>query len=283
MVEQTEPEKRSIPLTGLIGAPVAQSRSPKIHAHWLHAHGLEGYYIPLEVSHHDLADTLRMLPRLGFVGVNVTMPHKERVLDFVDQVSDQASLIGAANTLAFRRDGGVSADNTDAYGFIENLRQTAPQWQAKAGAVVVLGAGGAARAVVVALLDAGVEQILIVNRTRARAERLQKDFGARLSMLSWVQAAEALQDCALLVNTTSLGMVGHPPMPLSLDGLHPTAVVCDLVYSPLRTKLLQAAHNKGHATVDGLGMVLHQAAPAFEKWFGIRPTVDETIRKIAHK
>jgi shikimate dehydrogenase len=267
-----------IPLAGVIGSPVAHSRSPQLHAHWLKVNGLRGYYVPLDIATEDLREVLRSLPRMGFVGVNITVPHKEKVMEIADLVSDRATVVGAANTLIFRADGKIHADNTDGYGFISNLRQEAPGWDPTAGAAAVLGAGGAARAVVAALLDAGVPEILIANRTRVRAEALRDDFGKRLRVVDWVQAGNMFDDAATVVNTTSLGMVGMPPLRVPLDGLNPGTVVNDLVYAPLKTELLAEAEEMGCIAVDGLGMLLHQAVPAFERWFGVRPEVDSATR-----
>lgn len=268
-----------IPLAGVIGAPVAHSRSPLLHGHWLRTYGLEGYYIPMEVSSADLKDVLRTMPRMGFVGVNVTIPHKELVVNIADLVTDRATLIGAANTLIFRPDGKIHADNTDGYGFIENLKSGAPNWEPSSGAAAIIGAGGAARAVIVALLDAGVPEILLTNRTRARAEKLQSDFGNRVKVFDWVQAGNIIADAHLVVNTSSLGMVGHAEMRIPLDGLRSDMIVTDLVYTPLKTTLLQTAEAAGATVVDGLGMLLHQGVPGFERWFGTRPAVDEATRK----
>ena len=270
-----------IPLAGVIGSPVAHSKSPQLHAHWLKTYGIQGYYVPMDVSAENLEQVITTLPRAGFVGVNITVPHKEKVMEIADLVTDRAILIGAANTLIFRKDGKIHADNTDGYGFVENLRQGAPDWDPKAGPAAVLGAGGAARAVVASLLDVGVPEILISNRTRIRAEGLQQDFGKRLKVVDWVQAGNMLEDAATVVNTTSLGMVGKPEMRVPLDGLQKGAVVTDLVYAPLQTRLLKAAEERGCVTVDGLGMLLHQAVPAFERWFGVRPTVDDDARSAA--
>lgn len=267
-----------IPLAGVIGSPVAHSRSPKLHHHWLQQHGLSGHYVPLDIAGEDLAAALRMLPKLGFVGVNVTIPHKQAALRLADETTDRARRIGAVNTLTFRRDGGVHADNTDGAGFIENLRQNAPEWQPDAGTALVLGAGGAARAVVVALLDAGVPDLVIANRTRARAEALQAQAGGPVRVVDWACAGDALVAARTVVNTTSLGMTGNPELRLPLDGLRTDALVTDLVYAPLQTGLLRAARDMGCTTVDGLGMLLHQAVPAFEHWFGIRPQVDGATR-----
>lgn len=267
-----------IPLAGVIGSPVAHSKSPRLHGHWLRKYGIAGHYIPMDIAPDKLADALRMLPELGFVGVNVTIPYKEKVMELADLVTDRATLIGAANTLIFRKDGKIHADNTDGYGFIENLRQNAPSWDPKAGPAVVLGAGGAARAVIASLLDVGAPEIRLSNRTRIRADTLREDFGNRVNVVEWVQAGNVLEDAATVINTTSLGMVGKPEMRVPLDGLRRGTVVNDLVYTPLETRFLRVAAEQGCTVVDGLGMLLHQAVPGFERWFGQRPEVDETVR-----
>lgn len=274
----TEPR---IPLAGVIGSPVAHSKSPQLHRHWLNTHGVVGHYIPMDVSRENLGQVIRTLPKMGFIGVNVTIPHKEAVLKLADKVTDRATLIGAANTLIFRNDGTLHADNTDGYGFIENLRSGVSDWDPKAGPAVILGAGGSSRAVVVSLLDAGVEEIMVTNRTRVRAEKLREDFGHRLTVVDWVQAGNIIEEAALLVNTTPLGMVGKPELRVPLDGLRAETVVTDLVYAPLKTRLLQSAAEAGCRTVDGLGMLLHQAVPGFERWFGPRPEVDVATRAAA--
>lgn len=268
-----------IPLAGVIGSPIAHSRSPRLHGHWLRRYNLPGHYIPMDIAAHKLEPALRMLPELGFVGVNVTIPYKETVMGFADLVSDRATLIGAANTLIFRHDGRIHADNTDGYGFIENLRQSVSGWDSTTGPAVVFGAGGAARAVLASLIDVGVPEIRVTNRTRMRAEKLREDLGNRVKVVDWVQAGNVLEDAALLVNTTSLGMVGKQELRVPLDGLQPQTIVSDLVYTPLETRLLRIAREKGCTAVDGLGMLLHQAVPGFERWFGLRPEVDEKLRK----
>jgi len=270
-----------IPLAGVIGSPIAHSKSPQLHHHWLRTYGLRGHYIPMDVSSDNLKTVLETLPKMGFVGVNITVPYKERVLDMADLVTDRATLIGAANTLIFRKDGKIHADNTDGYGFVENLRQGAPGWNPKAGPAALFGAGGAARAVVASLLDSGVPEIFVSNRTRIRAEKLAEDFGKRLTVVEWVKAGNILEDASLVVNTTSLGMLGKPEMRVPLDGLRAKTVVTDLVYNPLQTRLLKIADAAGCQTVDGLGMLLHQAVPAFERWFGRRPVVDAATRAAA--
>ncbi len=267
-----------IPLAGVIGSPIAHSKSPQLHGYWLRKYGLPGYYIPMDIAADKLESALKTLPELGFVGVNVTIPYKEKVLEIADLITDRAAVIGAANTLIFRSDGKIHADNTDGYGFIANLRQKAPAWEPKAGPAVVLGAGGAARAIVASLIEAGCPEILITNRTRARADKLREDFGKRLSVIEWVQAGNVMEDAATVVNTTSLGMVGKPELRVPLDGLRPTTLVTDIVYTPLETKLLKTAREIGCPTVDGLGMLLHQAVPGFERWFNKRPEVDDALR-----
>ena len=271
---------QKIPLAGVIGSPIGHSKSPRLHGHWLKKYGLPGHYIPMEVAPDDLETVLRTLPKAGFVGANITVPHKEAALEIADVITDRATLIGAANTLIFREDGKIHADNTDGYGFLENLRQGAPEWDPVSGPAVVLGAGVAARAILASLLSAGVPEILLTNRTKIRAEALQQEFGARITVVDWVQAGNVMEDAALLVNTTSLGMTGSPELRIPLDGLNSGAVVTDIVYAPLKTRLLQVAEEIGCHTVDGLGMLIYQAVPGFERWFGQRPEVDEEIRRI---
>lgn len=267
-----------IPLAGVIGHPIAHSRSPALHGYWLRRYGIKGHYIPMDVATDDLQRALEMLPRLGFVGINVTTPHKESVLKLADVVTDRAALIGAANTLIFRADGRIHADNTDGAGFIANLRQNAPNWSPASGPAAVFGAGGAARAIVAALIEVGVPEVRIANRTRPRAEALRADFGAKLTVYDWVQAPNMLEGATTVVNTTSLGMSGKADFRVPLDALESSALVTDLVYAPLKTQLLSEAEARGCVTVDGLGMLLHQAAPGFERWFGQRPEVDDATR-----
>lgn len=270
-----------IPLAGVIGNPVAHSRSPLVHGHWLKKYGIAGHYVPLHVETTELEQVLRTLPKMGFVGANVTIPHKEQIMEIADQVTDRATLIGAANTLIFRPDGSILADNTDGYGFLTNLHQSAPDWDPASGPAVVFGAGGASRAVIASLLEAGVPEILLSNRTRERADQFRNEFGSRIKVVDWVQVGNVVEQAALLVNTTSLGMVGKPRLRVPLDGLRKDTVVTDLVYTPLKTEMLQWAEDVGCTTVDGLGMLLHQAVPGFERWFGVRPEVDAAARAAA--
>lgn len=267
-----------IPLAGVIGSPVAHSRSPALHGHWLKRYGIAGHYVPLDITAADLPEALRAMPRMGFVGANVTIPHKEKVMKIADLVTDRAAVMGAANTLIFRADGKIHADNTDGYGFIENLRQGAPGWEPAAGPAAVIGAGGAARAVVASLIDVGVTEIRLTNRTRARSDALRQEFGTKVNVYDWVQAGNAIDGAATVINASSLGMVGKAEFRVPLDALSSDAVVTDLVYTPLETAFLAQAAERGCRTVDGLGMLLYQAAPAFERWFGVRPDVDDAAR-----
>lgn len=270
---------QKIPLAGVIGSPVAHSRSPRLHGYWLRKYGIAGHYIPMDIASEDLEDAIRLLPRLGFVGANVTIPHKEHVMTIADLVTDRAALIGSVNTLIFRPDGKIHADNTDGYGFLENLRRGAPDWDPTAGPAAVIGAGGAARAVLSSLIDAGATEIRLANRTKNRAEGLQREFGSKIVVYDWVQAGNMFDGATTVVNASSLGMQGKPAMRLPLDGLSRDAVVTDLVYTPLETNLLAHARSIGCRTVDGLGMLLYQAAPGFERWFGVRPEIDEGLRQ----
>jgi shikimate dehydrogenase len=265
-------------IAGIFGWPIAHSRSPRLHGFWLDHYGIDGAYIPLAVRPEAFATAFRALPALGFRGVNITVPHKEAALANCDTVDAQARRIGAVNTVVVDDAGRLCGSNTDAFGFIENLRQAA-DWQAAAGPAVVLGAGGAARAVVVALLDAGAPEVRIANRTRARADAFVAEFGATVTAVDWDDRAAALSNAALLVNTTTLGMQGHDSLDLDLSRLPKTAAVNDIVYTPLQTPLLKDAAARGNPTVDGLGMLLYQAQPGFEKWFGVRPDVDAALRR----
>ena len=267
-----------IPLAGVIGHPIAHSKSPALFRHWFKELCIRGHYIPMNVVESDLVDVLRTMPKMGFVGCNVTIPYKEKAMAIADKVSDRATLIGAANTLSFGEDGRIYADNTDGHGFIQNLKQGAPDWDPKAGPAAVLGAGGASRAIISALLEEGVPEILLSNRTRIRAENMKSDFGAKISVVDWVNSGDMLEDAATVVNTTSLGMVGKQEFRVPLNSLSAKSVVTDIVYTPLQTKLLEEAAEIGCRTVDGLGMLLHQAVPGVERWFGMRPEVNERTR-----
>ncbi len=266
-------------VAGVMGWPIGHSRSPRLHNFWLREYGIDGIYVPLAVHPDGLEAALRGLAALGLGGCNVTLPHKQATLRIVDEVEALARRIGAVNTVVVRSDGSLHGSNSDAFGFLAAIAERAPAWSPGAGAAVVLGAGGAARAIVAALLDAEVREVRLVNRTRARAEALAGDMAdSRLRVEDWSARAELLAGARLLVNTTSLGMAGQPPLELALDALPADAVVDDIVYTPLETALLAAARARGNIAVDGLAMLLHQARPGFEAWFGVRPEVTEAQR-----
>ncbi len=264
---------------GVMGWPVDHSRSPALHGFWLKTYGIDGTYERIPVKPEDLEKALRSLPEHGFAGCNLTLPHKEAAVAIVDEVSPEGRRIGAVNTIFVTPDGRLKATNTDAYGFITSLRTGAPAYQPKSGMAVVLGAGGAARAICVALLDAGVPEVRLINRTPARAEQLAKDVGGALAVSTWADRNAALKNAALLVNTTTQGMKGQPPLDIDLAALPQEAVVTDIVYVPLETPLLAVARARGNIVVDGLGMLLYQAQPGFEGWFGKRPEVTAALRE----
>lgn len=266
-------------LAGVMGWPVGHSRSPRLHGFWLDRYGIDGAYVPLPVRPENLAQALRALPALGFAGCNLTLPLKEQAVALMDSVSELAQRIGAVNTVVVGADGELAGDNTDAFGFIENLRAGLTSWRADAGPAAVLGAGGAARAVCWGLKDAGCTEIRLTNRNQARAESLAADLGSGTTVLPWQERSDALDGAALLVNTTSLGMMGQPALDIDLQHLPNAAAVTDLVYAPLETPLLAMARKGGHRVVDGLGMLLHQARPGFAAWFGTEPVVDTVLRR----
>jgi shikimate dehydrogenase len=265
-------------VAGVMGWPIGHSRSPRLHGYWLDQYGIDGAYVPLSVSPDRFADAMLGLRALGFAGANVTVPHKEAALALADIVDPLAARIGAVNTLIVRPDGRIEGRNTDAFGFLENLRHGHPGFIASTGPAVVIGAGGAARAVVAALADAGVPEIRLINRTMERAQGLAADLGGAIRVLPWEARNDCLDDAALLVNTSSLGLAGQPPLPMVLDRLAGGALVTDIVYHPLETPLLADARRRGNPTVDGLGMLLHQARPGFHAWFGVLPAVTEALR-----
>ena len=264
-------------VAGIVGWPVAHSRSPRLHGYWLDRYGIDGAYVPMAVPPGRVSQALRALPALGFAGANITLPHKEAALRACDEVEDAARRIGAVNTVVVGEDGALRGSNTDAPGFIENLRDAAPGWPADRPALV-LGAGGAARAAIVALIDRGCPEVRICNRTRERAAALAREFGPRCVDAPWADRAAAAAGAGLLANTTSLGMAGKPELDLPPDAIGADAVVTDMVYTPLETPLLAAARRRGARAVDGLGMLLHQARPGFAAWFGIDPEVDDGLR-----
>ena len=266
------------PLAGVCGYPIAQSKSPLLFRHWFTEHGMTGYYVPLLIEPGSFETVLPTLFKAGFRGVNVTLPHKETALALADEVSDAAQAIGAANTITFDPDGRIQADNTDGFGFFSNVAAGAPDWDPSTGPALLLGAGGAARAAIHELLRGGTPEIRLANRTRDRAEALADHFGDRITVVDWSERCTAADGAVTIANSTSLGMTGKPPLEISLDAAPANAVVTDMVYNPLETDLLAQARARGLATVDGLGMLLHQARPGFERWFGPRPQVNDALR-----
>ena len=264
-------------IAGVMGWPISHSRSPLLHGYWLREYGIDGSYLPFPVEPANLKVALRALSALGIAGTNLTVPHKEAALEICDRADENACRIGAVNTVIVEQDGTLSGSNTDAYGFIENLKSES-NWNAKDGPVVVLGAGGAARAVVAALVNDGVTEIRILNRTFDRASALVATFGETCRAANLTDATDALKGATLLVNTTTLGMIGQPPLELSIETLPRGAIVTDIVYVPLQTNLLRVAAARGNPVVDGLGMLLHQARPGFTAWFGVEPKVTKSLR-----
>jgi len=267
-------------LAGVIGWPVAHSRSPLLHGHWLREHGIDGAYVKLAVAPGRLEAALRGLPALGFAGCNVTLPHKREAARLVDRIDPAAARLGAINLVTVAADGTLLGRNTDGAGFLAALADADPAWSAAAGPAVVLGAGGAARAIVAGLLDAGAPAVRLLNRTRARAEDLAGALGGAVEVRDWERRAAALDGAALLVNTTTQGMAGQPPLDLDLAALSRAALVSDIVYTPLETPLLEAARARGNRVAPGLGMLLHQARPAFAAWFGVLPAITPELRAI---
>jgi len=265
-------------LAGVMGDPVMHSRSPKLHNYWLTKYGLTGAYMPLAIAREHLRAALRALPALGFSGCNLTIPHKEAALKIVDMVDPLARRIGAVNCVVVATDGSLEGQNHDAFGYIESVREAQPGWRADTGPIVVIGAGGGARAVLVGLIDQGAREIRLVNRTLARAEALANELSDSITALSWEERERALEDAAMLINATNQGMVGEPPLDLAIDRLPVSALVSDIVYIPRETALIAAARTRGNPMVNGLGMLLHQARPAFQAWFGIMPEVTPELR-----
>ena len=270
--------KDQIIKAGVIGWPIDHSLSPRLHGYWLNRFNIKGSYEAIGVDEDSLQLFLEKLPINGYSGLNVTIPHKESVMQHLHSISSQARRIGAVNTIIVNNKGQLAGSNTDGFGFIENLKQGNSEFNATKGPAVVLGAGGAARAIVVALIDEGAPSIKLINRTRARAEKLALDIGGPIQVLDWQDRNDILEDASLLVNTTTLGMNGKPPLDISLDGLAAEALVTDIVYAPLETGLLKSARARGNGAVDGLGMLLHQARPGFAAWFGVEPEVTDDLR-----
>ena len=271
--------KKKLLLAGVIGDPILHSKSPILHRFWLNQNNINGHYIPLKVSKIDLELVLKTLPKMGFSGVNVTVPHKESVLKIANEITQSASQIGSANTLTFLPCGGFKADNTDGYGFLKNLEENEPTWDSSNAKVLIIGAGGASRAVISALLNSGVSKIVITNRTYERANELKEYFDRKIDVIKWNEKEQFLREINTLVNTTTLGMLGYTNLNLSLSSINKGTIVLDLVYNPIKTTLLQNAEKQGCKIIDGLGMLLHQATPGFKEWFGVEPKITNEIRK----
>ena len=265
-------------LAGVMGWPVAHTRSPAIHNHWIARHGLKGAYVQLPVHPDRLEAAIRGLPALGFAGCNITVPHKVSAMHFMDELHPVAKRVAAINTVVVQPDGRLLGMNNDGAGYIQSLRDADPSWRGDAGPALVLGAGGAARAIVVALLDEGVPELRITNRTMERAQVLAEAFGDRVKVVPWSERHEAMAGVSLLVNTTTLGMHGQLPLDVKLDALPLAARVSDAIYIPTETALLTQARLRGHRTVNGLGMLLNQARPAFASWFGVLPDITPELR-----
>jgi shikimate dehydrogenase len=265
-------------LAAVMGWPISQSRSPMLHNTWFAQHGLAGSYVPLAIRPEGLKAALRALPALTFSGCNLTIPHKQEAMKIVDEVDITARKIGAISCVVVRPDGSLSGSNNDWYGFTHNILEFVPDWRADAGPVAVMGAGGGARAVVYGLMERGAREIRLCNRTLARAQKLAQDFGGPIKVLPWDQRHDAIEGVAMLVNATSQGMIGQPPLDLKLDKLPKSALVNDIIYIPHETPLIAAARGRGNRTVTGLGMLLHQGIPAWKAWFGIEPKVTAELR-----
>lgn len=265
-------------VAGVMGWPVGHSLSPRLHGYWLQHHRIDGAYVPMAVRPERIADALRALPVLGFAGANLTVPHKEMALAVMDEVEPLARRVGAVNTVVVRSDGSLLGRSTDGFGFLANILDAVLNWNPGARPVTVIGAGGAAKAIAWALLDHGRGEVRIVNRTEARAQDLAGALGARGRAFGWARLGAALADTSLLVNATTLGMTGQPRLELELSALPKDAIVTDAVYAPLATELLKAARARGNRTVDGIGMLLHQARPGFAAWFGTEPEVTDELR-----
>ena len=270
-------------LAGVMGWPVMHSRSPMMHNYWFKKHGLAGSYVPLAIRPERLAAALHGLHPLGFAGVNVTIPHKLEAMKIVHEVDALAKSIGAISCVIVRSDGSLAGTNNDCYGFVHAVRQEQPGWRADAGPIVVIGAGGGSRAVCYGLAQEGAREIRVVNRTLARAKGIAQEFGGPISALPWEQRHEVLEGAAMVVNTTSCGMVGQPALDIKLDKLPKSALAADIIYIPLETPFLAAARRRGNRTINGLGMLLNQGRPAWKAWFGIEPEVTAELRAIVEK
>jgi len=267
-------------LAGVMGWPVMHSRSPMLHNYWFKQHGLAGTYVPLAIRPEGLAGALRALHPLGFAGCNLTIPHKEQAMTIVNEVDTLARSIGAISCVVVGPDGSLAGTNNDCYGFVHNIRQEQPGWRADSGPIVVIGAGGGSRAVCYGLAQEGAREIRLVNRTLARAKAIAEEFGGPIRALPWDERHDALEDAAMVVNTTNCGMVGQGALDIRLDKLPASAIAADIIYIPLETPFLAAARRRGNRTVNGLGMLLNQGRPAWKAWFGLEPDVTPELRRM---
>jgi shikimate dehydrogenase len=285
MSQTPAPATHPFRLAGIVGWPVSQSRSPLIHNHWIAQHGLNGRYVFLPVNPdnpQNLHDAVMGMRAMGFAGCNLTMPHKVAVLPLLDRIDPVAKVMGSVNTLVFEPSGELVGYNNDGFGFVQSLKDAKPSWRADDGPIVVLGAGGASRSIVYALVQSGAKEIRLINRTAARAQAVADEFGAPIQAVAWEQRGEALAGCATLINTTSQGMYGQPALDIDLKQLSAHTLVSDAIYVPLETPLLEAARERGNLTVNGLGMLLNQARPAFNAWFGVMPSITPALVKAVH-
>lgn len=272
-------DNQSFKLAGVMGMPVRQSRSPVLHNHWIAQYGIKAAYGHFPVQPDHLEAAVRGLRALGLAGCNITIPHKVNAMAWMDWVDPLAKRMGAINCIVVQPDGALHGFNFDGYGYIQSLRDVKPDWRADEGPTVVLGAGGAARAVVMSLIDLGAKEVRLVNRTKAKAQALADGFESVVKVLDWNDRHDALAGAALLINTTNQGMYDQPALDLSLDALPLSALVSDAVYIPLETPLLKSARLRGHATVNGLGMLINQARPAFQAWFGVMPEITPELQQ----
>ena len=271
--------ENAVYLAGVIGNPIAHSKSPKLHNYWLSKYKINGFYIPFSVTNDKLETSIKSLIELGFSGVNITIPHKTSVLSFADSITDRAALIGAANTLYFSKSGKIHADNTDGYGFIQNIVDEIPEYDFYDKTALIYGAGGSARAIASALLSNGVKEVGITNRTRSKAQIISENLGAKVSVVDWRAAPDTITKVDIIINATSMGMVGQPDFSQPISRAKKTALVVDIVYNPLITGLIKEAKKLKLKTVGGIGMLINQAVPGFEHWFQKKPQVDEEIRR----
>jgi shikimate dehydrogenase len=272
-------DKQKFKLAGVMGMPIYQSRSPILHNFWLGKYGIKGAYGHFPVELKNLEAAIRGLSALGLAGCNITLPHKVHAMKMMDHIDPLAQRMGAINCIVVQEDGALHGFNHDGYGYIQSVKDAKPEWRADEGPILVLGAGGAARAIVISLVDAGATEIRLVNRTPAKAQELATGLESVVKVFDWSERNDCMRDAAMLINTTSQGMYGQPPLDVQLDALPLTALVSDAVYIPLETPLLEKARLRGNTTVNGLGMLLNQARPAFKSWFGVMPEISQELKE----